>query len=154
MSFDIRAEPFVKSPDGAKPRKGRGFTKEELKAVEITVSDARNMGLIVDTRRRTVHEENVEILKRYLKEMEELVEAILAEEKAAPKAPKAPEASDAIATLSSLKAVTKSEAETLVAAGIKTFEDLAYCEIQKVANKTGISDDRLTEMVTAALKKV
>ena len=39
-------------------------------------------------------------------------------------------------------------------AGIKTFEDLAYCDITKVVKKTGIDEERITAMVKAALKKV
>jgi len=60
----------------------------------------------------------------------------------------------AAAELSSLRAVKKDEAEQLVAAGIKSIADLAYCDIDKVAKKTGIKEDRITAMVKAALKKV
>ncbi len=147
MSFDVTAEPFVKSPNDAKPRRGRGFTSGELKDAGLSIKEARDMGLLVDVRRKTNHPENVEILKNYVKEMEQLVEAILAEEEAKPTI------SDAIAELSSLKVVKKADAEALAAAGITTLEDLAYCEIDKVAKKSGIDEERLTAMVKAALKK-
>ena len=149
MSFDVTAEPFVKSPNDAKPRRGRGFTGGELKDAGLTIKEARDMGVLVDVRRKTNHPENVEILKNYVKEMEELVEALLAEEEKAK-----PDISDAISELSSLKAVRKADAEALAAAGIITLEDLAYCEIDKVAKKSGIDDERLTAMVKAALNKV
>ena len=58
------------------------------------------------------------------------------------------------AELSSLRAVKKEEAEKLVAAGIVTLSDLAFCEIDKVAKKTGIDVDRISAMMTAALKRV
>ncbi len=48
----------------------------------------------------------------------------------------------------------KADAEALVAAGITTLEDLAYCDIDKISNKSGIDADRLTAMVKAALNKV
>ncbi|MHA2425986.1 MAG: ribosomal protein L13e [Candidatus Thorarchaeota archaeon] len=148
MSFDIDAKPVVKSPKDLHPRKGRGFTKSELVAAELNIKEAREMGLMVDLRRKTHHDENVEILKKYIVDMEKFVEALMAEEDAKP------DVSDSIAELAALRAVKKSEAETLVGAGIKTIEDLAYCDIEKVSNKTGISADRVTAMVTAALKKV
>ncbi|MFW9847628.1 MAG: ribosomal protein L13e [Candidatus Thorarchaeota archaeon] len=148
MSFDIDAKAVVKSPKELTPRKGRGFTKSELVAADLNVKEARDMGLMVDLRRKTHHDENVEILKKYVADMEKFVEALMAEEEAKP------DASDSISELASLRAVKKSEAEILVGAGISTIEDLAYCEIGKVSKKTGITEDRLTEMVTAALKKV
>ncbi|MFW9978394.1 MAG: ribosomal protein L13e [Candidatus Thorarchaeota archaeon] len=148
MSFDVTAEPFVKSPNDAKPRRGRGFTSGELKESGLTIKEARDMGLLVDVRRKTLHPENVEILKTYIKEMEELVEALIAEEETKPSI------SDAITELSSLKIIKKADAEALAAAGISSLEDLAYCEIDKVAKKSGIDEDRLMAMVKAALNKV
>lgn len=145
MSFDIIPEPVVKSPKTAESRVGRGFTKEELKQANLTVKEARDMGLIADLRRKTFHEQNVTILKQYVKDMEELVSS-LADEKT--------DTTDMAATLSALRAVKKAEAELLVAAGIKTLSDLAYCDITKTANKTGIDEERITAMVKAALAKV
>jgi hypothetical protein len=58
------------------------------------------------------------------------------------------------AELASLRAVKAAEAPLLVDAGIKSMSDLAYCDIPKVAKKTGIDEDRITAMVKAALKKV
>ncbi len=148
MGYNIRVEPSVKSPKDLRPKRGRGFTKSEIRAADLTVKDARDMGLMVDLRRKTLHEANVEALKQYVTEMEAFVEALMAEES------KKPDASDAVTALSSLKSVKKNEAELLAAAGIKTVEDLAYCEIDKVAKKTGIAGGRLTTMVKAALDKV
>ncbi len=148
MSFDVTAEPFVKSPNDAKPRRGRGFTKGELQEAGLSIKEARDMGLIVDVRRKTLHAENVEILKTYIKEMEEFVEALLAEEE------EKPSVSKAITELSSLKTIKKADAEALAAAGITSLEDLAYCEIDKVAKKSGIDEERLMAMVKAALNKV
>lgn len=150
MSFDIMAEPQVKSPGTARPRRGRGFSIEELKQAGLLIRDGRNMGLIVDLRRKTLHPENVEVLKQFDKDLKNLVAEI---SKPSPKPQAAKRDEKAIDELSSLRAVKKAEAEQLVAAGIKTVSDLAYCEIDKVSKKTGIDEDRLTTLVKAALKK-
>ncbi len=147
MTFDIIPEPAVKSPRDATMRSGRGFTRDELKQADLTVKNARDMGLIVDLRRKTMHPKNVELLKQYIKEMDAVV-ASMADE-----TPTAVEI-DSVKELSSLRAVKKAEAEALVGAGIKTLSDLAYCDIPKVAAKTGIDEDRMTAMVKAALAKV
>jgi large subunit ribosomal protein L13e len=149
MSFDIIAEPTVKSPRDGRPKRGRGFSSEETAQAGLTINEARQMGLIVDLRRKTVHPENIDALKQYIKDLEKLVDT-LAEEAAPAKAKVAAPTDD----LGSLRAVKKAEVPLLVKAGIKTFEDLAYCDITKVAKKSGIDEDRITAMVKAALKKV
>jgi hypothetical protein len=148
MSFDIIAEPTVKSPRDGRPKKGRGFSIEEAKQVGLTIDDARRMGVLVDLRRKTAHPENVKALKQYMKDLEELVSK-LAEEVEPVK-----DVDDAAKDLSSLRAVKVAEAKLLVDAGILSFSDLAYCDISRVAKKTGIEKDRITAMVKAALKKV
>ncbi|MCS7096151.1 MAG: ribosomal protein L13e [Candidatus Bathyarchaeota archaeon] len=52
---------------GGKKRAGRGFSIGELKKVNFDLKKALRMGIPVDARRRTVHEENVEALKSILK---------------------------------------------------------------------------------------
>ena len=149
MSFDIIAEPTVKCPKDAKPRRGRGFSREETSQAGLTIDDARKMGLIIDLRRKTVYPENIKALKQYTKDLQEIVAALAKEEVVV-----ASKADDAVAELSSLRAVKASEAPLLADAGIKSFSDLAYCDIPKVAKKTGIDEERITAMVKAALKKV
>lgn len=149
MSFDIIAEPTVKSPRDGRPKRGRGFSSEETSQAGLTIDEARRMGLIVDLRRKTVHPENVKSLKQYMKDLEKLVKSLAEEAKPAKVKDVAP-ADD----LASLRAVKKTEVPLLVKAGIKTFEDLAYCDITKVAKKTGIDENRITAMVKAALGKV
>jgi len=47
-------------------RDGKGFSLGELKAVGIDIKAARKLGIPVDTKRRSVHEWNIERLKEYL----------------------------------------------------------------------------------------
>ena len=149
MSFEIIAEPSVKCPKSSRPRRGRGFSREETSQAGLTIDDARKMGLIIDLRRKSTYPENVGALKQYMKDLEEIIAALAKEEGVA-----ASTADDAVAELSALKAVKASEAPLLAEAGIKSISDLAYCDIAKVAKKTGIDEDRVTAMVKAALKKV
>ena len=44
-------------------RRGRGFSSGELREAGLSVDQARRLGLYVDLRRKTVHVENVKVLK-------------------------------------------------------------------------------------------
>ncbi|MBN2333913.1 ribosomal protein L13e [Candidatus Bathyarchaeota archaeon] len=60
--------PIIESGD--RVREGKGFSKEELGAVELTLGEAKRRGIPVDSRRRSSHDENVETLKEFLEETE------------------------------------------------------------------------------------
>ena len=47
-------------------RRGKGFSREELKALNLSLKMALRLGIPVDPRRRSRHDENVEALKRLL----------------------------------------------------------------------------------------
>jgi len=148
VTFKLVAEAMVKSPDGGKPRRGRGFTSGELGQAGLDAGAARGMGLIVDLRRRTVHAENVEILKQYVKDLEKAASSA-ANEKVS-----TPSKEEVVLELASLSSLREGEAEALVTAGVKTVSDLAYCDIVKVSKKSGLTQQRLKTLVKAALKKV
>ena len=130
------------------PRRGRGFSKKELQESGLSIAEARNLGLIIDLRRKSFYQDNVEVLKSYAEEMKQLLS--MEAEKPTPSETK----QAAVDDLSALKSVTVSNAKLLVDAGIATIEDLAYCEIDKVSKKTGIDEDQITKMIKEALKKV
>ncbi len=50
-------------------RLGRGFSLGELQKAGLTLKDAKKLGIYVDKRRKSVHEENVEYLKKLIQEM-------------------------------------------------------------------------------------
>jgi large subunit ribosomal protein L13e len=57
---------------GDRIREGKGFSLLELKTVELTAGKAKKMGIPVDLRRKTSHEENIETLKEFLDEAKNL----------------------------------------------------------------------------------
>jgi len=58
-------KPEVVKPDGK--RSGRGFSLEELKKAGIDSAEAKKLELPVDRRRKTAHDQNVEVIKAYAK---------------------------------------------------------------------------------------
>lgn len=53
-----------------KPKEGRGFSRKELEKAALDSKKAVRLGIPVDLKRRTLHEENVQALKEYLKSVE------------------------------------------------------------------------------------
>ena len=51
---------------GGKQRYGKGFSAEELKKAGLSFKEALRLGVPVDSKRRTAHEENVEAIKTFL----------------------------------------------------------------------------------------
>jgi len=58
-------KPKIFKPDG-KQRSGRGFSPEELKKAGLNSTEAARLGLPTDFRRKTAHDENVEVIKVYV----------------------------------------------------------------------------------------
>jgi ribosomal protein L13E len=61
----VRAKVFKK---GRKQRPGRGFSREEIEKASSSPAEALRLGVPVDFKRRSAHEENVETLKTFLKD--------------------------------------------------------------------------------------
>ena len=51
-----------------RPRRNKGFSVEEIKRAGLTLQDARQMNIIIDERRKSCREENVELLKKLIEE--------------------------------------------------------------------------------------
>jgi large subunit ribosomal protein L13e len=58
-------KPKILKPDG-KQRSGRGFSRDEIEKAGLNSTEAAKLGLPVDFRRKTAHDENVEVVKAYV----------------------------------------------------------------------------------------
>lgn len=65
----IRDRIFVIRKRGKK-RRGRGFSREELRKFGISQKQALKLQLPIDLRRRSIYERNVDLLKQQIKEKE------------------------------------------------------------------------------------
>ncbi len=55
-------KPEILKPDG-KQRRGRGFSREELKKAGLNPAVAKRLEIPFDKRRKTVHDQNIEAIK-------------------------------------------------------------------------------------------
>lgn len=56
--------PIITAQSG-KEREGKGFSPDELKEAGLTAADARKLGIRIDRKRKTAHEENINTLKAH-----------------------------------------------------------------------------------------
>ena len=57
-------KPLIIKPDKTK-RQGKGFSPDEIKQAGMNAAEAKKLGIPVDWKRKTCHEENVEALKSH-----------------------------------------------------------------------------------------
>ncbi len=62
----ISIKPIIFKKDGKK-RYGKGFSREELKKARLSLREALRLSIPIDSRRKTIHEENVNAIKSFLK---------------------------------------------------------------------------------------
>jgi len=108
-----------------KPRKGRGFSLKEIKDAGLTPQEAKTLGMMIDTRRKTSHAENVEVLK------EEYGTVVL---------------------LTEIKGIGKTAEKKLIEAEILDASDLAGANLDELAKKVPYSKKILQKWQTEARK--
>jgi len=139
----------VESPALKTPRKGRGFSKDELVAVKLSIKEAREAGLIVDLRRKSKYKVNVEALKLikedYAKYLVEAEKAKIKVRKENVKARK--EAAKRKKSEAELEAEREKEIEEEKK---KIQEEIAKREADELAAETEpeLSEDELAELDT------
>jgi len=63
LGIPPKAMILTSTKEGIKTRIGKGFSKYELKDVGLREDSAKKMNLMVDLRRRSKHQQNIDLLK-------------------------------------------------------------------------------------------
>jgi len=63
----MKVQSAVQKKGGTK--EGRGFSRGELREVGVDLKQALKLGMPIDLRRKTKHEENVKALKQHLRSL-------------------------------------------------------------------------------------
>ena len=64
----MKLQPMVLKK-GGKTRKGKGFSRGELREAGLDSKQALKLGISIDLRRKTKSEENVKVLKQHLRSL-------------------------------------------------------------------------------------
>jgi len=99
-----------------RPRRGRGFSLEELRAAGLTPPEAKRLGIYVDRRRGTAYPENIGVLK---------------------------ENYGVIIPLTTIKGIGEATEKKLIEVGILDAYDLAHANLNELAEKTRYSEETL-----------
>jgi len=134
--------PIVKSPSWKHwLRKGKGFSIGEIKAAGINTDMAAKLGIPIDKRRKTVHEKNVENLKKYYQQFKNEIE-----KSSLPKVDK-----KVIEELTKVPGVNIHIARILAKkASILSIKDLVNSDVEELSKRTGYSKSRIRRWITAA----
>jgi hypothetical protein len=109
---------------GRKVRKGRGFSQNELKQVGLSMKQAFHLGIPIDSRRSTTHQENVKALETHM-------------------------SLDAL-DLIEIKGIGQKRSEQLKTAGFDTVRKLAESEPKQIAEKVGVSEKSASRWILNA----
>ena len=156
-------EAQVRKAHGHRP--GKGFSLSEIRKAGFTTHQVRKVGVYVDSRRRTIHEFNVQTLRTLMEErqkqlQEEVKERIEKEvkekkikkekkEKKIKKEKKEVKKEKPVekgTDLTEIKGVGKKRAEALEAAGVSTVEELIETDTDELAEKTGFTAEYIEKL--------
>ncbi|MHA1835652.1 MAG: ribosomal protein L13e [Candidatus Odinarchaeia archaeon] len=140
-------------------REGRGFSLGELKEANLNVHMLKLRKIPVDRRRRTVHKENIELLKTLFakpKKKKEIKKQVKPKEPVKPKKPQKKKTvkteeidKQAIKDLAEIKGLTIVSAKKLIKVGVMSKKDLAEMseDLDILSEETGIPIEKLEKWV-------
>jgi len=123
-----------------KVSRGRGFSRGELKEVGLNCTESLDMGIPVDVKRSSKHQENIDALQTYLKTIK-------------PKTTKT-EIKEKIVELTEVKGIGPKSAEKLQKAGITNANTLITTKPETIAEILGTSIDRASNFIQNASSKL
>jgi large subunit ribosomal protein L13e len=122
-----------------KLRNGKGFSQDELKEMGLSFKQALKMGIPIDTRRSTKHEDNMEILKAHLGAAR--LDRKKQKEVTTPKI---------TLDLGKVKGIGPKLSEKLTKAGIKNANELAASSPEKIAEAISVSETKAATLIENA----
>jgi len=134
-------------------RMGRGFSRGELREVNLSVKEALKLGIPVDVRRSTKHDENVEALKSYLAEV--------LPTKKSPRTSKTVSKKDAkseskekttkiVTDLTQVPGIGPKRAQQLKNAGINSIEELAKADPKETSKILQVAETAVSKWIANA----
>ena len=133
-------------------RTGRGFSKGELREVNLSVREALKLGIPVDVRRSTKHNENIKILKSYL------TESLHAEKPSRPakirsksvKKKSEEKAGETMLDLTRVPGIGQKRAQQLKNAGINSVEKLAEADPKELSKILQVAEKSVSKWIANA----
>lgn len=128
-------------------RAGRGFSRGELREVNISVKEALKLRIPVDIRRSTRHDENINILKSFL------AESLQAEKAPTPvKERKKGKGKEVKVTrnLTQVHGIGEKRAQQLKNIGIDSIEKLVEADPKEVSKSLGFSEKSVSKWISNA----
>jgi replicative superfamily II helicase len=131
--MNMKIQAFVKSRN--KDRIGKGFSRNELKEVCLSFSEALKIDIPIDSRRSTIYEKNIQSLRGYVKEFKSKL-AVKVKEK--------------YIEIKEVKGVGPKTIEKLRNVGIETANNLAVSNPKIIMDSTGFSKKKASKIIQNA----
>jgi len=134
-------------------RAGRGFSKGELREVNLSLKEARELGIPVDIRRSTRHDENIEILKSYLAEALHAKEPPRSSEAVFDRNVKEKRKDKAVKTmldLTQVPGIGPKRAQQLKNVGVNSVEDLVKADPKEVSRNLQVTEKTVSKWIANA----
>ncbi|NVM27480.1 MAG: ribosomal protein L13e [Candidatus Helarchaeota archaeon] len=147
LSAPVKKHPMVQKPKKyLKARKGRGFSLKELKSASIPLDDAKKLPIVIDARRKSLHDENIKILSALYRDFVSLRSEASIELEISKK--------DAFKELKQLRGIKSSEAKLLIEAGVKSLKTLMDEDPAPLADDTKIRAEKIEHWIDQAKELV
>ncbi len=138
-----KKRPVVKNPKNyLNIRKGRGFSRKEIKSASIPLDDAQKLPITIDLRRNSVHDENVKILSALYRDFVSLRSEKGVELEISKK--------EAYKEFKQLRGIKSGEAKLIIEAGIKSLKTLMEEEPLSLADDTKIKVEKIEHWINQA----
>ncbi len=133
-------------------RTGRGFSKGELKEVNLSIKEALKLGIPVDVRRSTRHDENIEILKSFLAENLQVKKSAKPAEAVSDikVRKKRNKEVKTISNLTQLQGIGEKRAQQLRNLGIDSIEKLAKADPKEISENLRVSEKLVSKWISDA----